>query len=111
MQYLRLAVVPFSQNTMLSVDLLHAMFNEMLALQCTQQGTAWRPSSTLVSLFQRHKLILDSLELLKYEIDQEHQHIMKDITQPGKTVDWDSMLAKISTCSFGLVLFLIFACF
>jgi Ca2+-binding EF-hand superfamily protein len=111
MQYLRLAVVPFSQNTMLSVDRLHNMFNEMLELQCTQQGTAWRPSSTLVSLFQRHKLILDSLEQLEYEIDQEHQHIMKDIGQPGKTVDWDSMLAKISTCSFGLVLFLIFACF
>jgi hypothetical protein len=107
MQYLRLALVPFSQNTMLNVDRLHNMFNEMLGLQCTQQGTAWRPSSTLVSLFQRHKLILDSLEQIEYEIDQEHQHIMKTIEQPHKTVDWDSMLARISICSFGLVLFLI----
>jgi Ca2+-binding EF-hand superfamily protein len=110
MQYLRLALVPFSLNAMLSVDRLHKMFNEMLTVQCTAQGALWRPSSTLVNLFQRHKLILDSLESIDYDIDEEHRHIMQVIAQPGKTIDWDSMQAKISSCSFGLVWGLCFFC-
>jgi Ca2+-binding EF-hand superfamily protein len=108
MQYLRLAVVPYSQNTMLSVNRLHEMFSNMLAMQCTEHETKWRPSSTLRLLFERHKDILDGLEKIDYDIDEEHQHIMQVITQPGKTVDWESMQAKISSCSFGLVQFCTF---
>lgn len=108
MQYLRLAVVPYSQNTMLSVNRLHEMFSNMLAMQCTEHETKWRPSSTLRLLFERHKDILDGLEKIDYDIDEEHQHIMQVITQPGKTVDWESMQAKISSCSFGLAFEMMF---
>jgi Ca2+-binding EF-hand superfamily protein len=106
LQYLRLAVVPVSENQMLNVDRLHQLFTQMLNLQISQQGEAWRPSGTLVNLFKRHQLILTGLSSLEdgpYDIDPEYQHIMKDIVQPGKTVDIDSMNEKISCCSFGLV--------
>ena len=43
---------------------------------------------------------------MNYEIDEEHQHIMREISQPGKPVDLDSMNEKVSICSFGLVWFL-----
>ena len=46
------------------------------------------------------------LETMNYEIDEEHQHIMREISQPGKPVDLDSMNEKVSICSFGLVWFL-----
>ena len=103
-QYLRLAVVPFSEKAILDVERLREMFIAMLGLQCTeQQGSVWRPSSALVSLFKRHKDILSGLQEMNYEIDEEHQHVMREISQPGKPVDLVSMNEKVSICSFGLV--------
>jgi hypothetical protein len=106
LQYLRLAVVPFSNHGKLNVDRLHKMFTQMLSLQISQQGEAWRPSGTLVNLFKRHQQILSGLSEMEdgpYDIDPEYQHVMKDIAQPGKIVDIDTMNEKISCCSFGLV--------
>ena len=70
------------------------------------------PSSTLVSLFNRHQLILQGLAEFDngepYEIDPEYQHLMTGILQPGKTINLESMNAKIASCSFGLVGFCVF---
>ena len=109
MQYLRLAIVPFAQRQMLNVSRLHGMLSEMLLLQVTQVNQRWRPSNSLVSLFMRHKDILDGLAELDYEIDGEHAHLMREIPQPSKpTLDLNAMQEKISTCSFGLVCFCLF---
>jgi hypothetical protein len=103
LQYLLLAVVPFSDKQMLRVDRLHEMFIGMLTLQISKQGDLWRPRPTLVSLFQSHQDILSGFAEMNYVIDSEHKHLMTDIAQPGETIDLDRMKAKINTCSFSLV--------
>jgi Ca2+-binding EF-hand superfamily protein len=108
MQYLRLVLVPFAKGQMLSVSRLHEMFREILLLQCAEQGDAVNPSSVLVRLFQRHKLLLQSLAQIEYQIGSDYMHLMQDIAQPGKPVSLDLMLDKISTCSFSLVCALLF---